>query len=138
MEKATPKISQYMTITSSAIDSEATIYEALQMMEKNKIRHLPVIKEKKVFGLLSDRDVKSVFSFAGADPKKLHVGDVCGDIPYITKPEALLSEVANEMATQKIGSALILNHGKLVGIFTATDACQALSEICEVNHSVRH
>lgn len=131
MSKAIPKISQYMTTTPNSISAEATVFEAMEMMEEYKIRHLPVMKEKTLVGLLSERDVKSLFALAAANPKKIMVGDVCSDIPYITKPDALLNEVAAEMAQQKLGSALVVDNGKLVGIFTATDACQALSDICE-------
>lgn len=105
--------------------------EAIDAMNKHKIRHLPVIKAGKVFGLLSDRDLKSIMQYSGANPKSMKVGDVCTDEPFITRPEALLNEVASEMADKKFGSALVIDNGKLVGIFTATDACQALSEICE-------
>jgi CBS domain-containing protein len=33
------------------------------------------------------------------------------------------------MAQNRIGSAIVTKHGKLVGIFTVTDACRALAEI---------
>ena len=128
--KAIPKLSKYMTTTPVAINSEATLAEAMDVMSSKKIRHLPVMKGGKVFGLISDRDLKSVFAFAGANPKALHVGDVCTDQPYVTNPNALLNEVATEMAERKVGSAVVMDNGKLVGIFTATDACQALSDIC--------
>lgn len=129
--KSIPKISKYMTTTPLAINSEAPLMEAIDAMNKHKIRHLPVIKAGKVFGLLSDRDLKSIMQYSGANPKSMKVGDVCTDEPFITRPEALLNEVASEMADKKFGSALVIDNGKLVGIFTATDACQALSEICE-------
>lgn len=131
MPKAIPKISKYMTTTPNAINSESTVEEAREMMQKNKVRHLPVIKNKNVFGIVSDRDIKSVFAFAGANPKTVKVGDICSDLPYITQPNTPLDVVAAEMAEQKIGSALVVDNDKLVGIFTATDACMALSEICQ-------
>lgn len=130
MSKVLPKISKYMTTTPHAINSESLLSEALEVMNKNHIRHLPVLKQGDVFGLISDRDVKSIFAFAGANPKTIKVGDICVDDPFITRPEAPLDEVASQMAARKVGSALVVDNGKLVGIFTATDACQALSEIC--------
>lgn len=134
MPKSIPKISRYMTTSPNAINAEATLEEAMAVMEKNRIRHLPVIKAGRVFGLLSDRDLKSVFAFAGSNPKEIKVGDICTDQPFLTKPEAPLNEVASEMAHQKVGSALIVDNGKLVGIFTATDACQALADVCEARY----
>lgn len=128
--KAIPKLSKYMTTTPFAINSEATLLEAKNVMQEKRIRHLPVIKNGKVYGLISDRDVKSVLDFAGANPKTLRVGDICNDEPYLTQPDAPIDQVATEMAERKIGSAVVVDNGHLVGIFTATDACQALSDIC--------
>jgi len=131
MSKAIPKIDKYMTTAPFAINSEATLEEVMSVMQSKHIRHLPVMRGGKVFGLLSDRDVKSIFAFAGSNPKTIKAGDICTDEPYVTRPDAPLNEVASEMATRKAGSALVLDNGHLVGIFTATDACSALSDICE-------
>jgi acetoin utilization protein AcuB len=128
--KAIPKLTKYMTTTPFAINSESTLVEAMNVMNEKHIRHLPVIKGNNVYGLISDRDLKSIMAYAGTNPKALHVGDICVDEPYITNPDAPIDEVAKEMVTRKIGSAIVIDNGKLVGIFTATDACQALSDIC--------
>lgn len=131
MSKSIPHLTKYMTTTPFAINAEATLIEAMDVMNDKKIRHLPVMKAGKVFGLISDRDIKSIFAYSGSDPKSLRVGDVCTDEPYLTAPNALISEVASEMVSRKVGSAVVVDNGKLVGIFTVTDACQALSDICE-------
>lgn len=128
--KAIPKIQKYMTTAPYAINWASSIEEAENVMKKHGIRHLPVIKEGQTFGLVSDRDIRSVMAFSGTNPQTIKVGDICTDEPYITKPDALLNEVANQMAEKKYGSALVVDNGKLVGIFTATDACFALGEIC--------
>ena len=133
--KAIPKIQKYMTTTPISINWASTLEEAMHVMERQEIRHLPVIKDGKPFGLVSDRDIRSILSFAGSNPRVLKVGDVCTDQPYFTKPDAPLNEVAAAMAREKFGSALVVDNGKLVGIFTATDACLALSEICEQRFS---
>jgi acetoin utilization protein AcuB len=129
--KAIPTIQKFMTTTPHSINYEAPLEEAIKLMEKNKFRHLPVIKNGEAFGLLSDRDVKNLLTFAGTNPKTTKVGDVCGDEPYVTKPQAPINDVAAIMAEKKYGSALVMDNGKLVGIFTLTDACKALAEIVE-------
>jgi acetoin utilization protein AcuB len=35
------------------------------------------------------------------------------------------------MAEKRIGSAIVAKDGKLVGIFTVTDACRALAQVLE-------
>lgn len=133
--KAIPQIQKYMTTTPHAINAAASLEEAQKVMDRHGIRHLPVIRAGKTFGLISDRDIRSILAFAGANPKELVVGDVCTDEPYITKPDAPINEVASRMAEFRLGSAIVVDNGKLVGIFTVTDACRALSEICEQRHS---
>jgi len=44
-----------------------------------------------------------------------------------------IAEVAHTAAMKKIGSALIMQNSKLVGIFTTTDALLALSEILKMS-----
>jgi CBS domain-containing protein len=39
-----------------------------------------------------------------------------------------LDEVTSEMATRHVGSAVVLRHGKLAGIFSTVDACRLLAE----------
>ena len=129
--KSIPKLTKYMTTTPFAIHSDATLADAMHVMQDKGVRHLPVLKGGKVFGIITDRDLKSIFAFAGSNPKVIKVGDICTDEPYTTKPDALLNEVAHEMVSRKVGSAVVVDNGKLVGIFTATDACQALSDLCE-------
>ena len=48
---------------------------------------------------------------------------------YAVGPDAPLDEVAGEMAGHKYGSAVVLQNGKVVGIFTTVDACRALQEL---------
>jgi acetoin utilization protein AcuB len=129
--KAIPTIQKFMTTTPHSINYEAPVDEAIKVMDKNGFRHLPVVKDGKPYGLISDRDIKLVMSFTATNPKQTKVGDVCSDEPYVTNPSAPINEVAVMMAEKKYGSALVLDNGKLVGIFTLTDACKALSEIVE-------
>jgi acetoin utilization protein AcuB len=42
-----------------------------------------------------------------------------------------VATVARTMAEKRIGSAIVAKNGKLVGIFTVTDACRALAQVLE-------
>jgi len=130
--KTIPQIQKYMTTTPFAINAESTLEEAAKVMKKHAIRHLPVVVvEGKKYGVLSDRDVKYAMSLSGFDPRSARVKDICEDVPYITKPTTLISDVSAELAERKVGSALIVDNGHLVGIFTTTDACRALNDLCQ-------
>jgi acetoin utilization protein AcuB len=50
---------------------------------------------------------------------------------YEVEDDTPLDVVAREMAERQIGSALVVRHGKLVGILTSTDVCRLLAELLE-------
>lgn len=131
MSKMEPVIQKFMSYLPQSIDSEKTLAEAQRLMSDHKIRHLPVMKNGKVFGILSERDIKTAVGLVGADPLKLKAGDVCHGDPYRVEPMTPLHEVTDTMAEHHYGCALIVQNEKLVGIFTTVDACKAISEILQ-------
>jgi len=132
MSKAEPTIQKYMTTTPFSIESKETLKTAADLMAKQQIRHLPVTDKGALIGLVSDRDIKFALGLAGIDPKSLPVIDICHEDPYKVDPDSPLSEVATVMAEKHYGSALVVQNGKLVGIFTTVDACRALNDILQM------
>lgn len=127
--KTIPTIQKYMTTQPHTIGHDQNIAKAKEMMSEFHIRHLPVLKGGKLFGLLSERDVNFALTFKDTDAKKTYVYEICADLPYSTHPEAKLDEVAAFMAEKKYGSALVVSNDKLVGIFTEIDAMTALADL---------
>jgi acetoin utilization protein AcuB len=125
--KSMPKIEKVMTAMPHTIESDQPIRTALTLMRENGIRHLPVQKAGELVGVLSDRDIKMAASFAGAGLMK--VEEVMTPDPYFVKPGAPLDDVVDEMAAHKYGCAIVRqDNGKVVGIFTSTDALHSLSD----------
>lgn len=104
-------------------------HEIVRIMESREIRHIPVLSEENLpIGIISDRDVNLALSFH--ENKKISAEEVMTPEPYTVREETSLEEVALNMSKEKIGSALVVNaEGKLVGVFTSTDALNALIEI---------
>jgi acetoin utilization protein AcuB len=97
-------------------------------MQEYGIRHLPVIEEGEVVGVVSERDI---LSNSGKNwSKMMKIRDVMNPSILSAHENDSLGEVAFELSSQKKGSAIILdNNGELAGIFTTTDALNALVEI---------
>jgi len=127
--KQIPQIQKYMTTTPHTIGSDQALEKAKELMADLHVRHLPVLEDGKIVGVISDRDLSLISSFRDVDLKKTLVKDAMTTQPYTVSPEALLDEVVEEMAEKKYGSAIVLDGGKVVGIFTAVDGLSALAEL---------
>ena len=102
---------------------------AEKKMSEHKIRHLPVVDRKKVYGIISDRDIKlaaSVYREKDYHLKVL-VKEICLSSPYVVDESELLATVLETMAKRRLGSAIVTSSGVVTGIFTTTDACRLLA-----------
>lgn len=127
--KAIPQIQKYMTVLPKSIGEDQTLAQAKNFMSTLKLRHLPVLKAGKLVGILTERDINFILQFNDVDPEKVKVDEAYSSAPYATSPSTPLDEVVSHMADKKYGCALIVDNGKLVGIFTEVDAYRALSEL---------
>ena len=130
-----PSTRSAMTPFPHFIEAGDTLLEARALMVEHRIRHLPVQEDGVLVGILTDRDLKRAFDPAlGLPPKQeLFVSDVYVPGAYVVSGDAPLDAVLDHMATHHIGSALVTKGDKLVGIFTATDACR---QFCDHLRSV--
>ncbi len=129
MTKSIPHIKKYMTTDIQTIGDEQSMATAHRMMREQKIRHLPVLHQGKVVGIVSAGDLHLVEALQEVDPSKIAVSEAMTPDPYVVGPEASLDEVVSTMAAKKYGSAVIVDHGHVVGIFTTVDACSAFAEL---------
>lgn len=127
--KRIPTISKFMTKSPVSIEAGACIREADALMGANGFRHLPVLREGKPIGILSDRDLKMARGLNGVDLDSTPVEDVASKPLYSVDPGANLADVVDAMFRKKIGSAVVVQDGKVVGIFTTMDALSALSKV---------
>jgi acetoin utilization protein AcuB len=131
-----PQILAFMTPFPYSIDIEAPLAEAHAFLRDRHIRHLPVTKDGELAGILTDRDIKLALGPDLDSPpeRELSVRDVYQPDSYVVEAAALLQDVADTMAQRHVGSALVTRGGKLVGIFTTTDACRALARVLRDQH----
>jgi acetoin utilization protein AcuB len=111
-----------------SIGAGQTIATARDMMTEHNIRHLPVLEGGTLIGILTDRDIHFACAVDKVPADQIIVRDCFTPEPYIVEGETLVTEVAKTMAHQHIGCTLIVEKGKLIGIFTTVDACRLLSE----------
>lgn len=129
MSKPIPSVRKYMTTAPQTIDVDRSMLFAHDLMRQHRLRHLPVVSAERLVGVVSDGDLALAETFRGVDPEHVRVGDVMSRSAYSVTPDAPLDEVVQEMARQKFGSAIVVDHGHVVGIFTTVDACQAFADL---------
>jgi acetoin utilization protein AcuB len=124
------RISQHMVRYPHIIPPDFGLKDGLDMMHELGIRHLPVVQNEKLVGLVSERDIKAAVTLPQA--KTLSVADIMKRDVFVVTSDTALSEVASEMADNKLGSAIIVDSKRnVVGIFTTTDALRLLADLAE-------
>lgn len=131
MTKPIPSIKKYMTMVPFSIEKDASLLEAAELMQKNHIRHLPVLYQGKIEGILSSSDITMIRTLNGVNIEKLKVYDCYTPNPYKVSPDTYLDTVLDEMAEHKYGCVLVDDNEKLVGIFTWVDALKATKSLLE-------
>ena len=122
-------VRRVMTLSPRTIAIGHHVAAAWALMQQHRIRHLPVLDGDKVVGVLSDRDLRMLQSLRGVDPSDITVRETMQPTPYVVGPDTPLGEVAHTMAVRRIGSAVVMEAGEVVGIFTTTDALLVLDAI---------
>jgi acetoin utilization protein AcuB len=116
-----------MTPTPHTIGSDQKLETAHRMMREHGLRHLPVLRAGKLVGVISQRDLYFVEALAGVDVSVDAVADAMTSEVYTVTPEERLADVVTEMAEHRYGCTVVVERGRVVGIFTATDALRVLA-----------
>jgi len=125
------KVENAMTLFPITITPETTISAARALMDSYEVRHLPVTNGEHTVGVVSDRDLRvaeAVYATRDDASAQLAVALVGTEKLYEVSPEALLEVVLAEMSRLKIGAAMVIDNGRLVGVLTTMEACRLFSE----------
>ncbi|OQW51244.1 MAG: hypothetical protein A4S09_17610 [Proteobacteria bacterium SG_bin7] len=121
-------VEEFTSPSPFTVDRMTNMGKVKAMMEEHGIRHLPVVDKHEAVGIISDRDLKVLGKFPTWT--SFVAEDVMSPEPYTVTPTTDIDEVALQMSERKIGSAIIQDErGEIVGIFTSTDALNALVEV---------
>lgn len=119
----------YMSESPVTVGPQVSMAEAHTIMREQRVRHLPVMQGGRLIGVVSARDLALVEALADFDPKELSVDEAMSEDVYAVSPDTALRVVAEQMAERKLGSAVIVEGEKVIGVFTVTDACRALGRV---------
>ncbi len=125
-----PSIGSVMTPFPYVVQVNDSVLKARALMIEHELRHVPVKHGDRLVGILTDRDLKRALDPDLALPPKeeLFVRDVFLPDAYVVDVTEPLDEVLHQMTVRHIGSALVTKRERLVGIFTAMDACRLFTQ----------
>jgi acetoin utilization protein AcuB len=127
------RVKQLMSGDVVTIGEHASCRDAVTLMARNKIRHLPVLgRDGRLCGVVTDRDLRhhlftpEVLRSTGTVSvdrllSKVEVRDVMSSPVISVAADADLEEAARRMLEDKLGSLPVVEDGHIVGIITETD-----------------
>ena len=137
MKKRTP-VSAIMTSDVITLNYNDDLTTAEMLFKSNHIRHIPVVNDNHVVGMLSYTDLLRI-SFADAVDEEEHMVDtvvynmftieqVMAKNLIKVSSDTLIKDVAETLSTNEFHAMPVIDDGELVGIVTTTDLINYLIE----------
>lgn len=132
--------SELMNMELATCSAEASLQEAHDLMNKRHTHHLLITDaDNRLVGILSDRDIKKFVSpFAGSQLETardkatlaIKVKNIMSRNVVTISPQKSVKACIAKMLENSIHSLPVLDeHGKLIGIVTATDVFKFVLEV---------
>lgn len=120
------------------VQSDTSLKDALHLMEKHRIRHLPVTEGDQLVGIVSDRDLReagpsSLEKEARNKALEQPVSSIMKRDVITAHPLDFIEDAARIMYEYRIGCLPVLQEGRIVGILTRTDVLHTLIEVFGVD-----
>jgi len=141
MRTAGTSLTTHMTPCPVTIGPDESLDRAIRMLELYGFRHLPVVEQNKVVGMLSDHDLRLATSLLPASKRLRDHGGAA--VPGPERVEQVMKRpvfcldceddawhAAEAMVERRIGAVPVLSEGMLIGIVTETNLLAAFLELC--------
>lgn len=112
------------------VGPKTTLPQAMRLAAERRIRHLPVVDEGELVGIVSDRDLKQAMASPATSLEvhelnyllnRLAVAEIMTGTVVTIGPTAPVEDAARLMLQEKISALPVMEAGQLVGIVTETD-----------------
>lgn len=102
------------------IDPHATVKEATRLMNKHEIGCLIAVKQGKVMGIMTERDLLKKVVEQSRNPEKTKVNEIMTKRLVIGSPHMEIPDAVRLMLQKKTKKLPIVVEGKIVGLVTLT------------------
>jgi CBS domain-containing protein len=121
-----PRIGGLMTPRVVAITPDSPLRTALGLMAGHDVRHLPVLAGTRCLGVVGETDLVHAVAVGGPPL----VGPLARPV-HALPATARRSEAARAMLAAGTDAVLVAEHGRIVGIVTATDLLVSLADLAD-------
>jgi len=123
------RVLDVMTKDPLTVMPSETIGQADELMSENRFRQIPVVKDKELVGILTDRDIRSFLSGSLLESTEIRekslntkVSEIMTTEPITLSPDDDLQEAVELLIDEKIGGIPVVDEAEgLVGIVTYVD-----------------
>jgi acetoin utilization protein AcuB len=132
------RVQDAMTGTVFTLSPGDTLRDAIDALRSHRVRHLPVIEEGRLVGMVTDRDVKratpSVLSGITEEAYDAALLDInvhqfmTRQPSTVTSTTGLKAAVADLIET-RVGALPVVDEGRLVGILTEFDVLRIAHDL---------
>ena len=110
------------------IGPEAPVLEAIQVMADKHIGALPVVREKELVGIVSERDYARKVILLGRSSSDTPVWQIMTSDVVTVSPEDMVHRCMEIMTERRIRHLPVIEKGKLIGIISIGDLVKAVIE----------
>ncbi len=122
-----------------------SLKKAQGLMVEKSIRHLPVVDDKDLLGIITESDIRGAFigkvtktqagKVALLNPSRMKVSDYMTKEPMVVGPETHIEDAALIIYKYKIGALPVIKRNKLVGIISIMDILGIFVDLMGILHS---
>ena len=113
-----------MVTTVITVQQETSVYEAVKLLNKNRIGCLVVVYNDDIVGILTERDLLERVLEKCRNPKEIEISEVMTKTLILGSPDMEVFEATRLMMENKVKKLPIIKERRLVGIITVTDIAQ--------------
>jgi acetoin utilization protein AcuB len=129
--RESPAVREYMTPSPLTVLPTSSLSKAVKIMRDHQVRHLPVIDGGRIVGVLSQRDILIMESLPGVNPTEVRVEEAMVRDVFAVAPDVAVGDVVATMIERKLGSTIVCEGERVLGVFTTIDALRALHALLE-------
>lgn len=129
------RVRDSMTRDVATLGPEASVARAWHLCRERGVRHIPVVEDGRLVGLVSDRDLRdaSPVRRTGDGEEDVYgwasLGDIMSSSPVTIDPFDTIEHAAREIYERKIGCLPVVGEDGLAGIITSSDMMRTLIEL---------